>query len=309
MRASHNPEFRAALLLPRYWLTWLLFAVCALLAALPIPLRAALARLFAAIAWRLPSRRRHIARVNLRLCFPELPAAELERLLRRHAEIVIHVFLHYGQLMFGATRALEDLVDVCGREHFDAAVADGSNVILLTPHAAALEHVGQWIALQHPLVSVVRLHEGDEALDWIVSRMRNRFGAHFVGHRDGMLPLIKAVRSGDWLYYLPDEDQGGDNAAFAPFYGVPKSTIATLGRLADSCRAVVLPFAGGYCIERRRFWIRFLPARAFHASGDAAADARRTNELLEEIIDVDRAQYMWSQKIFRTRPPGIDKPY
>jgi lauroyl-KDO2-lipid IV(A) myristoyltransferase len=155
----------------------------------------------------------------------------------------------------------------------------------------------------------VRLHEGNDVLDWIVTRMRTRYGGNVVGHHEGMLPLIRAVRAGRWLYYLPDEDQGAENGVFVPFYGVPKATVPSLGRLADACNAMVLPMASGYSVARGRFWIRFLPAREVHATGDPVNDARQVNELLESLIDLDPAQYMWSYKIFRTRPAGERKVY
>ncbi len=309
MDLSHRPAFRLSLLAPRFWPMWLVILLYAVLSALPIPVRSALGNLIAAGLWRLPSRRREIARINLELCFPEMSGAAREHLLRRHAAVVTHVFVNYGTLMFRSVRAFARRIEIEGREHFEGLAREGRGVIVLCPHVAALEHVGQWLVQHQRVVSVVRLHRGNELLDWMVTRMRIRHGGVVYSNRASMVPLVKAVRDGAWMYLLPDEDQGDPGVVFAPFYGLPKATIPTLGRLATACRARVLPMAGGYCVNRQRFWIRFLPPLAVEPAEDAVADAARTNALLERIIDVDRAQYMWSAKIFRTRPGGAANPY
>jgi lauroyl-KDO2-lipid IV(A) myristoyltransferase len=91
---------------------------------------------------------------------------------------------------------------------------------------------------------------------------------------------------------------------FTPFFGVPKATIPLLGRLATSCRATVIPTLAFYSSERRRFSIEFLEPLQDFPSGDTAQDALRMNRLIEEMVNRDPAQYLWTAKIFRTRPPG-----
>ncbi len=309
MSQSHHPEFRWSLLAPRFWPLWLVFGLYALLTALPARLRFAVGKLAAAALWRLPSRRRDIARINLELCFPDLPGKARETILRRHAAIVTHVFLNYGTLVFGSLPAFARTIEVHGREHFDRLQRERRNVIVLCPHVAALEHVGQWVVLNQRIVSVARLHQENPLLDWMVTRMRIRQGGVLFSNQASMVPLVKAVRGGAWMYLLPDEDPGEPGLPFAPFYGVPKATVPTLGRLAAACRAVVLPMAGGYAEDRGRFWIRFLSPVDVEPAADPAEDAARVNALLERIIDVDPAQYMWSAKIFRTRPQGSANPY
>ena len=86
--------------------------------------------------------------------------------------------------------------------------------------------------------------------------------------------------------------------------GIPKATVPMLGKLAESCRASVIPLLSFYSPGRRRFSLEFLePLRDF-PTGDKAQDALRMNRLIEEMVNRDPAQYLWTAKIFRTRPPG-----
>ncbi len=305
---SDPPTFRAALLGPRYWLTWLLYLFCGCLALLPLRLRTWLAAALAPLAWRLPSRRRDVTRVNLALCFPNRSDLQRQRLLERHARLLCNVFLDYGRLFFGSSQSLDDVTDVHGLEHLEAASRGGRGVIVLTPHVLAMEHAGQWLARRRPVLGIVRRHQGNDLLDWMVTRMRTRGGGRVVSHVSSMLTLIRAIRAGQWLYYLPDDDVRTGNSVFAPFYGVPKATVPTLGRLASACEAPVLPLASGYCLRRRRFWVRFLPPFEWGPPGNPAEEATRVNRILETLVDPDPAQYMWSAKIFRGRA-GTANPY
>jgi KDO2-lipid IV(A) lauroyltransferase len=77
-----------------------------------------------------------------------------------------------------------------------------------------------------------------------------------------------------------------------------------LGRLAESCRASVIPTLAFYSPGRRRFSIEFLEPLQDFPTGDNAQDALRMNRVIEDMVSRDPAQYLWTAKIFRTRPPG-----
>ena len=307
--SSHRPGFRPGLLAPAFWPTWILCAAIALLWLLPRRVRGWLAEGCARILLYRRSKRRTIAITNLSTCFPDLDQAEIDALLHRHARIQCEVYLSYGELLFGSARRLQDLFDVTGLEHAQQACDGGHGIILLMPHCCAFEFAGQRVVLIHPVVSMARLHTDNDALDWLINRMRLRFGGVVYGNRQSMVPLIKAVREGFWMFYLPDEDQRTDNGEFASFYGTPKLTIATIGRLATACRAKVVPMMGHYCPDSRRFKVMFFPHLEAFPSGDPQRDAERMNATFERLIDLDRAQYAWTQRIFRSRPDDAPPIY
>jgi lauroyl-KDO2-lipid IV(A) myristoyltransferase len=214
------------------------------------------------------------------------------------------VFLGYGELMLRSPGRLRRQFDIEGLDIVQREVDRGQGIIVLTPHSLALEFAAQRLALDFPLVAIARLHHKNDLLDWIVTGFRTRHQEGVYSNSASMLGLVKQVRSGQWLYYLPDEDRGEDNSVFAPFYGVQKATMATAGRLARSCRAVVVPMMTAYSPQQRRFLIRFHEPLTALNGNDMQHDAREINRAIERILDEDPAQYMWSAKIFRTRPDG-----
>ncbi|MGV8577827.1 LpxL/LpxP family acyltransferase, partial [Pseudomonas aeruginosa] len=73
---------------PRYWLLWIGLGILYLLVLLPYPLIYRLGHGLGRIAMRLMKRRVKIARRNLELCFPAMPAAEREALIVKNFESV-----------------------------------------------------------------------------------------------------------------------------------------------------------------------------------------------------------------------------
>jgi lauroyl-KDO2-lipid IV(A) myristoyltransferase len=308
MNASHQPVFQRRFLRPRYWPLWFVMLLSLALAFLPVRLRAGLGDCMGWLLCRIDSRPGRIARKNLALCYPQLTDGERRRLLRKHFRIAAHILLGYGQLLARSPRHLRTQFDIHGLEIVEQAAARGNGIILLSPHFLAIEYAGQCLSQEHAMVSMVRLHS-NPLMDWIVTRFRTRYGGEVYSHEANLMPLVKATRGGRWFIYFPDEDRGAEHSVFIPFRGVPKATMPLLGRLAASCRATVIPTLAFYSPGRRRFSIEFLEPLPGFPSGDPPQDALRMNQLIEELVNRDPAQYLWTAKIFRTRPPGEPRFY
>jgi KDO2-lipid IV(A) lauroyltransferase len=152
--------------------------------------------------------------------------------------------------------------------------------------------------------------QSDAAMDDMLLRGRTRFGnQRLFSRRDGIRPLVRAMRDGLPFYYLPDQDFGPRDSIFVPFFGVPAATITGVSRIARLAGAAVvpavtrqLPGLGGYVVT-------FYPAWRDYPSGDEAADTRRVNEFIEQRVLEMPEQYLWVHKRFKTRPPGVAPHY
>lgn len=119
--------------------------------------------------------------------------------------------------------------------------------------------------------------------------------------------MLRGLAQGLVFYYLPDEDLGPRHSVFAPFFGIPAATLPTLGRLASAAEAAVIPcytrlVPGGY-------EVRLDPPLADFPTGDPVADATRMNAEIERALRTMPEQYLWTFKLFKTRPPGETHPY
>ena len=139
---------------------------------------------------------------------------------------------------------------------------------------------------------------------------RTRFGnSILVSRQEGIRPVIKSLREGVPLYYLPDMDYGSRDSLFVPFFGVLAATIPTLSRLARITGAKVVPCVTRQLPGGRGYVLKFYPAWEDFPGDSIEADTRRMNAFIEEHVLEMPEQYFWLHKRFKTRPQGEVKPY
>lgn len=249
--------------------------------------------------------RRRAGAINLELCFPNLPAAERKRLLRRHFAEMGRVLLEYAYCWFAPAAQMRRLVHIEGLEHL--AAQGNRPVILFAAHFVNLELAGIRLSMDVPIINIFS-HQKHRGLDSYIEQKRLRFNTGLlVSRQDGVRPLLRALRKGYHIYYLPDQDLGPRESVFVPFFGVPAATITGLSRLAQITGAVVLP-----CMVRRRrdgYTLRLEPPLANFPTADPVADAARMNAELETRIRERPSEYFWLHKRFKTRPSGEPRFY
>jgi Kdo2-lipid IVA lauroyltransferase/acyltransferase len=305
---SRPPIVSAGLARPGYWPTWIGLGLLRVLSWLPLPLVWAIGAGIGMALYVLHRPRRRVAQVNVERCFPSRSRREQRRIVRRHFRAFGQSLVDVPIAWWARARRLRRLVQLRGRCHLDQALAGGRSVILLAPHFLGLEIGGMRLSLEGPLLSVFR-HPDNRLVRSIMHWARTRFGARLIAHNQPFMSLVRAVKSGTPLYYLPDQDAGRRHSIFAPFFGIPAATFTTLGRLARLTNALVIP-----CVTYQRPWGRgyeivFGPPLADFPSGDPLADTTRMNAAIECAVQVHPEQYFWLHKRFKTRPPGEPKFY
>ncbi len=288
---------------PRWWPTWIGLGFMRAVSWLPLPLIAALGGALGMLLYALHAGRRHIANVNVRSCFPELHAAEQARIARRHFRAFGQALLDIGVTWWASEARLKRLTRFRGSEFYDQALRENKNIILLVPHFVGLETGGMRLSIDHSMVTVFR-HPVNQLVSAVMGRARARFQMRLVEHNKPLTAVVRLVKAGSPLYYLPDQDAGLRQSVFAPFFGVPAATFVVLPRLAKMTDAVVIP-----CITRQLRWGRgyeiiFRPPLKNFPSGDAVADTTRMNREIEEAVREMPEQYFWLHKRFKTRPKG-----
>lgn len=305
---SARPLFGRHLLAPRYWPAWLGIGALSLAVLLPQRARDRLGELIGEFNYRFARRRRDTARTNVEYCFPQESPAQHEALVRGHFHAFGRALVDMPRLWwdrharFGQRECRFRGLDIV-RRHVNA----GRSVILLNPHTVAVDFGGAALC-QHFRMSTMFKPIGHPVADWLVARTRARYGSLFA-RDDGLRPVIKGLRQGMVFYYMPDEDLGARNSVFAPFFGHEKATLSTLARLARVGDTVVVPMIAFYDTQARRYEIELLPTLQDFPSGDDRADATAMNRALERAIRHRPEAYLWSLRLFRTRPGDERSPY
>jgi Kdo2-lipid IVA lauroyltransferase/acyltransferase len=278
---------------------------------LPMGLQAAIGRAFGALLLRLGGGRRRIARRNLALCFPERTAAEREALLREHFAWLGRSLLERGMLWYASPARLKRLIHVEG--DIGLAARSEQPVMWLVPHFMALDVAGAATQLfQSQWVGSIYQAQSNTVFDAAMRRGRLRFGQGevFERHDQGALPLVRAIRKRRIAFFnLPDMDFGRRETVFAPFFGIPASTLMAPSKMARSLKMVVQPVVAEMLPGGQGWRVRFLEPWAHWPTDDAAADAATMNAWIESEIRRLPAQYLWVHRWFKTRPDGEPRLY
>lgn len=275
-----------------------------LLHFLPLRLLAPIGHGMGMLLYGFGRERRRVARINLRLCFPELSDKSREKMVRSHFRAFGQSLLDRGILWWSSEARLRRLVKIEGLEHFEAL--QGKPCVWLAPHFVGLDMGGVRLTADHPLVSMYS-RQKSKVIDNLLLHARTRFNptSIMVSRQEGLKPVIKALKKGFPFYYLPDMDFGARDAAFVPFFGVEAATVTALPRLARITGAALVPAVTRQLPGGRGYVIRLYPAWEAFPSGDEVADTRRMNQFIEARVREMPEQYFWLHKRFKTRPPGV----
>ena len=278
-----------------------------LLHFLPLSLLAPLGQGLGLLAYVLGRERRRVVRINLRLCFPEMPEATRARWARRHFSALGRSFVEHGILWWSSAARIRRLVRIEGEQYLTAV--QGQPLILLAPHFVGLDMGGLRISLYVQVASLYSKQK-NPVTDRLLLRGRLRFNApRLFSRQDSVRGVVKAIRAGLPFYYLPDMDFGRRDSIFVPFFGVSTATITGVSRLASLARAKVLPAVTQQLPGGQGYVLKFYPAWENFPTDDMVADARRVNAFIEERVRDMPEQYFWVHKRFKTRPEGEPRVY
>jgi lipid A biosynthesis (KDO)2-(lauroyl)-lipid IVA acyltransferase len=306
--SSYPGPFNSQWLGPRFWPVWLGVGLFRLISLLPGSLRRALGRWLGDLVWRRQPKRRAIIHTNLCWCFPEATEQQREQMERDYFRAMSQTLLDYGLLWWSSRHRLDQILTLEGEEHLQNVLNNGGKVILLTSHNVALDFGAAALTRFYPSVGLIKPAR-NPLIDWLMARGRTRFkGALFLRDK-GMRPIVKGIKNGHAFYYLPDEDLGPEHSIFVPFFGVQTATLTALSKLSRMTGATVLPFATVYNAQTGHYNARIMPPLENFPSEDESVDAARMNLELEKMIAMAPTQYMWSMRIFQSRPDGSPPPY
>lgn len=278
---------------------------------LGFPARRRWARIIGWVAPRLARSRAQIVRTNLALAFPELSASERERLLQEHFHLLAQSLVDRGVCWFGTTESVVDTIEISGLEHLDELLKAERRIILLAPHFIGLDAAATRLTLFLKESATMYTRQSDVVVDQLVREGRARFNTvHLVSRHDGVRGLIRQLRNGVPIYYLPDMDWGMSGAAFVPFFGVQAATLLTTAQIARNFDAAVVPIMSRLDTGTGKYHVTVMPPlEDFPGDQDLEKATGRINELIEEWIKPDPAQYYWVHRRYKTRPEGEARFY
>ncbi len=257
-----------------------------------------LSTFFAKLLDKLVPRLRRIALQNLKMAGFANPE-----------QIADGVFLSIARLLAAFARLprltpqnISSLIRYDGLENFQTALAKGRGVLVATAH------LGNWelSAFSHawmtaPMHIVVRPLDNPR-IDALVERYRALSGNHIIEKKDAARGILKALKAGEAVGILIDQNTTLDQGVFIDFFGMKACAGTAFAKLAHHSGAAVVPGFALWSEEEHRYILRFYPE--IEMTGDVAKDTQRIHSQLESVIRQYPDQWLWIHRRWKTRPPG-----
>jgi Kdo2-lipid IVA lauroyltransferase/acyltransferase len=303
-----RPTFSRSLLAPRQWAAWIGVGVIWLIARLPYSALLWLGRRLGALVLRIPSARRHVAEINIALCFPELDAAAQKALVDANLREIGLMLMEFALGWMGSDRHIARIpIVIEGLQHLEKSLAQGQGVLLVGGHFSHLELCARLVSQRIRISGMYRKMDS-AVFEWAVLRARLNY-ATTMFEKDDLRGTVKYLRSGGTLWYAPDQDMRSKDNVFVPFFGVPAATITATHHLARMSDAVVIPFFHRRLPAGEGYALRLGAPLENFPSADVLADTARVNACIEQMVREAPEQYLWVHKRFKSRPPGQPPVY
>jgi KDO2-lipid IV(A) lauroyltransferase len=287
---------------PRYWLVWLGLGFIRAVILLPFPVILLCGRWLGLLAWAFSRRDKHIARVNVALCLPELPEREQARLVRRHFEALGQAVFETGLVWWGADDRLNRWIRIEGTEHLADALAGGKGAILLSAHFTCLEMGARALTIHTP-TSIMYMTPRNALIAEFARRSRGVHAVRAIAS-DQVRDILRSLAENLTVWYAPDQRYTEKMSAIVPFFGQPAATNIATSRLAKISGARVLPYFPERLADGSGYVMRIGAALDDFPSGDPIADALRFHHLIEAHVRRCPEQYLWTYKRFKLPGPG-----
>ncbi|MGD8234181.1 Kdo(2)-lipid IV(A) acyltransferase [Vibrio sp. TRT 1302] len=298
-----KPKFSIALMHPKYWGVWFGFGLLALIVnILPYSVLFRIGRGIGQLGMRVGKSRVHIAKRNLELSFPELSEAEIDNMVVENFKNTGMALIETGITWFWPTWRFKRLLVAKDIEELKRLDKEGKGALLCCVHALNLEITARAfgvLGLQG--YGVYRPHS-NPAYEFIQYRGRSHNGNQLVYRRD-IKQMIRVLRDGHRLFYLPDQDYGHNKSVFVPFFAVEEACTTTgTSILAYTSKCAIVPGSGFRNSDGKYEIIADRDISADYPEKNEVAAAAYMNKFVEEIIMRAPEQWMWLHKRYKSLP-------
>lgn len=262
------------------------------------------------VMWKTPNRSRDVVRINLAKCFPDMDAAERERLVGQSLmDIGKSLTESACAWIWPAQRSIDLVREVEGLDVLKDALASGKGVVGIT------SHLGNWEVLNHFYCSqckpiIFYRPPKLKAVDELLRKQRVQLGNRVAAStKEGILSVIKEVRKGGAVGIPADPEPAESAGIFVPFFATKALTSKFVPNMLAGGKAVGvflhalrLPDGSGYKVI-----LEAAPEAMY--STDTETSCAAMSQIVEKYVRAYPSQYMWSMKRFKKRPPGEERWY
>lgn len=295
------PQFSIKLLHPKNWGVWFGFGLLAIVVnVLPYRILLYIGQHLGLLGMKLGKKRVAVAKRNLELAFPDKPQAKVDDMVRENFKNTGMALIETGITWFWPTWRFKRQIVEKDIEALKQHAKAGKGVLLCCVHALNLEITARaYAVLGFGGYGAFRPHN-NAAYNFIQYWGRTHNGNKLIDRKD-VKQMIRVLRRGERLFYLPDHDYGRNKSVFVPFFAVEDACTTTGTSILAYTSKCAIVTGSGFRNEHGLYEIMGDQSiEADFPQKDEVAAAAYMNKYVEMIIMRAPEQWMWLHKRFKT---------
>ena len=264
---------------------------------LPLKLNHYLGAFIGQLLYLLNTDVKKVTRQNIAICFSELSKNEQRSLIKKSL-IETGKNLTESSLIWNQSFSenAKHIRNIHGENYLDT----DENTILLVPHLGCWEITGRVIANTRAITFLFKPLKKQQQNQYLFERRNQGNLTMANADQSGVLRLQRALKQGQLVGMLPDQDPGQEGSIIAPFFNLPVNTMTLLVRLAKKHNARVVMCWANRLKKGRGFDLNFEPLDLTSSSDDLFEQVTLMNRAIEDLIRRFPDQYMWSYRRFKS---------
>ena len=276
--------------------------ICTVLILLPLSFSYFLARGIGNFAYYVLRYRRQVVMDNLYIAFgSEMEQSQLEEIA---AESYKQIAMSFMELLI-SPKLLNQIENILEPRHFlliQRLLQQGKGLITVSGHLGnwELQGAAAATAMNEPF-TVAAVQQSNPYINRFITQRRNAMGMQVAGTKEAMKLLLKALRNGQAIGLVADQN-AGLHAVFVDFFGKTAAAHPGPAQLALKFGA---PMVVGAAIRTGPAQFKIL-ARQVEIQKDDTVESltQRHVKIFESFIRQYPEQYFWLHRRWKTRPPG-----
>ena len=275
----------------------------------PLSIHHFLGKLIGNLLFVFNNRNKHIARVNIDICFAEKSPHDKQKLLKKTLQENGKTLIECFWLWKHPHSVLNTLLGNINNHHL-LKRSDKQGTIFVTPHFGSWEFIGLLTAANSDLL-ILYAPPKSKHIEMLSCQGRSSTGGTVISTHDlNAKRLIKHIKHGGSVGILPDQVPEGNGGIYSSFYGRQTYTSTLVCKLANKLQCpVVFCYALRNTDNSLKYDAYYHDAPQAIYSEDLVTATDALNQCIENFINRVPEQYIWGYKRFKKPAPGDNNPY
>ena len=268
------------------------------------------ASILAILLYSKESKKYLVTQKNLSMCFPNKTNDWVNTMTKNSLKEYLKSLLETPYIYRKANKHMNRLISKVHSENIiHDAIEEGKGIIFMTPHYGSWELSGLFAASKIKTYNMYKPLRNNVLNEYVLSG-RQSTGSNLVATDNaGVKALLKALKNNHGIGILPDHTPKINQGVMSSFFGIPVNTTTLLYKLGKKNKVPIIYISSERLKSGKGFDIYIGRVDKIFYEHDEVKAADFLNKTLENLINKNVRQYLWSYERFRNRSGVTENIY